>query len=237
MSEVSALILIIEDETTVRRSLHAILVDRGFRVVEAGTAAEGLQRATEHNPDLVLLDLGLPDRDGLTVVTEFRTWSVAPVIVLSARGQEDDKVTALDAGADDYLIKPFSANELLARIRVALRHVALRSPSRDAVFELGDVQVDLGRRVVTRAGQEIHLTPHEYKLLEVLLRHADRVVTHRQLLHEVWGPGHGTETRYLRVYMVALRQKLEPVPARPRWLITEPGVGYRLRLDRELASS
>ncbi|WAS96360.1 response regulator [Nannocystis punicea] len=231
MSEAPALILLVEDETTVRRSLRTILVDRGFRVVEAETAAEGVQRASEHNPDLVLLDLGLPDRDGIAVVTALRKWSLAPVIVLSARGQEDDKVSALDAGADDYLIKPFSANELLARIRVALRHVAQRSPSRDAVFELGEVTVDLGRRLVTRAGQEIHLTPHEYKLLEALLRHADRVVTHRQLLNEVWGPGHATETRYLRVYMVALRQKLEPVPARPRWLLTEAGVGYRLRLE------
>ncbi|MCY1059312.1 response regulator [Nannocystis sp. SCPEA4] len=237
MSESGALILIVEDEASVRRSLRTILLDCGFRVVEAGTAAEAVQRANEHNPDLVLLDLGLPDRDGLTVVTAMRAWSLAPVIVLSARGQEGDKVTALDSGADDYLIKPFSANELLARIRVALRHVALRTPVRDPVVELGDVRVDLGRRVVTRSGQEIHLTPHEYKLLEVLLRHADRVVTHRQLLNEVWGPGHGTETRYLRVYMVSLRQKLEPVPGRPRWIITEPGVGYRLRLDRELASS
>lgn len=237
MTEASALILLVEDDPTVRRSLRTILVDRGFRVIEAETAAEAVARAGEHNPDLVLLDLGLPDRDGITVVTALRTWSLAPVIVLSARGQEDDKITALDAGADDYLIKPFSANELLARIRVALRHVAQRSPSRDAVFELGDVTVDLGRRRVTRAEQEIHLTPHEYKLLEVLLRHADRVVTHRQLLKEVWGPGHTSETRYLRVYMVALRQKLEPEPARPRWLLTETGVGYRLRLDRELASS
>jgi two-component system KDP operon response regulator KdpE len=234
VTESAAQILIVEDEASVRRSLRAILVDQGFRVVEAGCAGEGIQRAREFNPDLLLLDLGLPDRDGLAVVAALRTWSHAPVIVLSARGQEDDKVSALDAGADDYLIKPFSAGELLARIRVALRQVALRTPVREPVLELGDVRVDLGRRVVTRSGQELHLTPHEYKLLEVLVRHADRVVTHRQLLREVWGPGHGAENRYLRVYMVALRQKLEPEPGRPRWFLTEPGVGYRLRLDPEL---
>jgi two-component system KDP operon response regulator KdpE len=232
MSE-GPLLLLVEDEASVRRSLRTILVDQGHRVVEAATAAEGIQRATEHNPDLVLLDLGLPDGDGLAVVEALREWSLAPVIVLSARGQEQDKIEALDAGADDYLIKPFGAGELLARIRVALRHVAQRTPLREQIVELGEVRVDLGRRVVTRAGQEIHLTPNEYKLLEVLIRHADRVVTHRQLLREVWGVGHGTEIRYLRVYMVALRQKLEEQPGRPRWLMTEPGVGYRLRLDSE----
>lgn len=237
MSEHGPLILIVEDEASVRRSLRVILVDRGHRVVEAESAIEGIQRAKEYNPDLVLLDLGLPDSDGLVVVTALREWSLAPVIVLSARGQEGDKVLALDEGADDYLIKPFGASELLARIRVALRHVAQRTPVRDRVVELGEVRVDLGRRVVTRAGQEVHLTPHEYKLLEALIRHADRVVTHRQLLREVWGPGHGNETRYLRVYMAALRQKLESVPGRPRWLITETGVGYRLRLDGDLMPS
>lgn len=237
MIEPGPLILIVEDETSVRRSLRAILTDRGYRIVEAENAAEGAQRAREYNPDLVLLDLGLPDRDGLTVIKALREWSLAPVIVLSARGQEDDKIRALDAGADDYLIKPFSANELLARIRVALRHVAQRTPVRDTLVEFGDVRVDLDRRVVTRAGQEVHLTPHEYKLLEVLLHHADRVVTHRQLLREVWGPGHGNETRSLRVYMASLRQKLEPVPGRPRWLTTETGIGYRLRLDPDLTPS
>lgn len=237
MIEPGPLILIVEDETSVRRSLRAILTDRGYRIVEAESAAEGAQRAREYNPDLVLLDLGLPDRDGLTVIKALREWSLAPVIVLSARGQEDDKIRALDGGADDYLIKPFSANELLARIRVALRHVAQRTPVRDTIVEFGDVRVDLDRRVVTRAGQEVHLTPHEYKLLEVLLHHADRVVTHRQLLREVWGPGHGNETRSLRVYMASLRQKLEPVPGRPRWLTTETGIGYRLRLDPDLTPS
>lgn len=232
MSE-GPLLLLVEDEASVRRSLRTILVDHGHRVVEAATATEGIQRSAEHNPDLVLLDLGLPDGDGLAVVEALRAWSLAPVIVLSARGQEEDKIKALDAGADDYLIKPFGAGELLARIRVALRHVAQRTPLREQIVELGEVRVDLGRRVVTRAGQEIHLTPHEYKLLEVLIRHADRVVTHRQLLREVWGVGHGTEIRYLRVYMVALRQKLEEQPGRPRWLMTETGVGYRLRLDSE----
>lgn len=237
MSEPGPLVLIVEDEVSVRRSVRTILVDHGYRVIEAGSAGEGVQRAREHNPDLVLLDLGLPDRDGLTVVESLRKWSLAPVIVLSARGMEGDKVLALDAGADDYLIKPFGSSELLARIRVALRHVAQRSPARDALVELGEVKIDLGRRVITRGDQEVHLTPHEYKLLEVLIRHADRVVTHRQLLREVWGPGHSGEVRYLRVYMAALRQKLEPVPGRPRWLITETGVGYRLRLDRDLTPS
>lgn len=234
MSESGPLILIVEDEASVRRSLRAILADSGYRAVEAETAAEGIQRSQEHNPDLVLLDLGLPDQDGLSVVAALRAWSLAPVIVLSARGQEGGKVIALDAGADDYLIKPFGASELLARIRVALRHVAQRTPLRDPVVELGEIRVDLARRVVTRAEQEVHLTPYEYKLLEVLIRHADRVVTHRQLLREVWGPGHGNEIRYLRVYMVSLRRKLEPVPGRPRWLTTETGVGYRLRLDSDV---
>lgn len=237
MTEARPLVLIVEDEASVRRSLRAILTDQQYRVVEAANAAEAIQRAREYNPDLVLLDLGLPDRDGLSVVRALREWSLAPVIVLSARGQEGDKVSALDAGADDYLIKPFGASELLARIRVALRHVARWAPVPEQVVALGEVRVDLVRRVVTRAGQEVHLTPHEYKLLEVLVRHADRVVTHRQLLREVWGPGHGNETRYLRVYMAALRQKLEPEPARPRWLTTETGVGYRLRLDRDLTAS
>jgi two-component system KDP operon response regulator KdpE len=234
MSE-GPLIQLIEDDDAVRRSLRTILADHGFRVVETGTAADAVRQSSAHNPDLVLLDLGLPDADGLTVVASLRAWSLAPVIVLSARGQDDDKVQALDAGADDYLIKPFSTGELLARIRVALRHVAQRTPVREQVIELGSVRVDLGRRVVTRAGQPVHLTPHEYKLLEVLLRHADRVVTHRQLLREVWGVAHGAEIRYLRVYMTTLRQKLGEQPGRPRWLTTEPGVGYRLRLDSELA--
>jgi two-component system, OmpR family, KDP operon response regulator KdpE len=237
VTDAGPLVLIVEDEAAVRRSLRAFLVDRGHRVVEAGSAAEGVQRAKEYNPDLVLLDLGLPDGDGLAVVQALREWSLAPVLVLSARGQEDDKIRALDAGADDYLIKPFSAGELLARIRVALRHVAQRTPAQGAVVAFGEVRVDLGRRVVTRAGAEVHLTPHEFKLLEALVRHADRVVTHRQLLREAWGPGHGHELRSLRVYMAALRQKLEPVPGRPRWLTTETGVGYRLRLDGELTPS
>ena len=184
MSE-GPLLLLIEDDASVRRSLRTILADHGFRVVEAEDAAAAVRQSTAHNPDLVLLDLGLPDHDGLTVVASLRAWSLAPVIVLSARGEDDDKVQALDAGADDYLIKPFSTSELLARIRVALRHVAQRAPVRAQLVEFGDVRVDLGRRVVTRAGQAVHLTPHEYELLAVLLRHADRVVTHRQLLREV----------------------------------------------------
>lgn len=227
--------LVVEDDPQMARFLRATLTAHELVVTVAGTIALGRTAAAADPPDIVLLDLGLPDGDGLELVRALRTWTAVPIIVLSARGREDDKVAALDAGADDYLSKPFSTSELLARIRVALRHVAQRTPIREQVVELGAVRVDLARRVVTRAGQPVHLTPHEYKLLEVLLRHADRVVTHRQLLREVWGVAHGAEIRYLRVYMTTLRQKLGEQPGRPRWLTTEPGVGYRLRLDSELA--
>jgi two-component system KDP operon response regulator KdpE len=234
MSEQGPLVLIVEDEAPLRRFLRAALVAQGYRLVEAENATEGLQRATEHNPDIVLLDLGLPDGDGLDVATRLREWTAVPIIVLSARGQERDKVQALDVGADDYLTKPFGTSELLARMRVALRRVAERTPTQEPVVSLGDVTVDLARRLVTRAGKPVHLTPHEYKLLTTLLKYAGKVVTHKQLLKEVWGPQAVTQTHYLRVYMAQLRQKLEADPARPRYLTTEPGVGYRLRSEADL---
>ncbi|HEY8378295.1 MAG TPA: response regulator [Nannocystis sp.] len=235
MSEQGPLVLIVEDEAPLRRFLRAALVAQNYRLVEAETAAEGLQRATEHNPDIVLLDLGLPDGDGLDVTSRLREWTRVPIIVLSARGQERDKVQALDAGADDYLTKPFGTSELLARIRVALRRVAERTPNEEPIVALGDVTVDLARRLVTRAGKPVHLTPHEYKLLTTLLKYAGKVVTHKQLLKEVWGPQAVSQTHYLRVYMAQLRQKLEADPARPRYLTTEPGVGYRLRSEDDIA--
>ncbi|WP_437782677.1 response regulator [Sorangium sp. So ce1097] len=232
MSDPSPLVLLIEDDPQMRRFLRAMLAARGYRLVEAETGGEGIAQATTRNPDLVLLDLGLPDMDGLEVTRRLREWSAVPIIVLSARGQEQDKIDALDGGADDYLTKPFSAGELLARLRVAQRHAA--SAARGATaeghrFAGHDVEVDLARRVVLRGGEEIHLTPIEYRLLTTLIRHAGKVLTHRQLLGEVWGPAYAGQTHYLRVYMAQLRHKLERDPARPQMLITEPGVGYRLK--------
>jgi two-component system KDP operon response regulator KdpE len=225
-------ILVIEDEPQIRRFLRATLTSHGYKMVEAATAQEGLVQATSRLPDLVILDLGLPDMDGVEVARRLREWSTAPIVVLSVRDRENDKIAALDAGADDYLTKPFGVGELLARIRVALRHSAQISPEPgDPVFKTGDLQVDLARRQVLLNGAEIHLTPIEYKLLMVLIRHAEKVVTHQQLLKEVWGPACTTETHYLRVYMGQLRRKLEADPARPRYLITEPGVGYRLKVE------
>jgi two-component system KDP operon response regulator KdpE len=215
-----------------RRFLRAALAPPDYRLVEAATAREGLAHAAAHNPDVILLDLGLPDLDGLEVTRQIREWSRAPIIVISARGQEQDKVAALDVGADDYLTKPFSVPELLARIRVALRHAG--SPPDgpgDPVFEAGALKVDLVRRQVTRAGEDLHLTPTEYKLLTALIRHAGKVITHRQLLKEVWGPNSINQTHYLRVYMAQLRHKIEEDPTRPRLLTTESGVGYRLKTD------
>lgn len=232
MSEYQPMVLLIEDEPQMRRFLRALLQGSGYRLVEAETGAEGVTLAAQHNPDIVLLDLGLPDLDGLEVTRRIREWAHLPVIVLSARGKEGDKIAALDAGADDYLTKPFGAGELLARMRVALRHSA-RSDEQPAtsVFTFGDVEVDLAKRRVFRAGQEVHLTPIEYKLFTELVRHADKVLTHRQLLREVWGPNAASQNHYLRVYMAQLRHKLEADPARPRLLCTEPGVGYRLKTE------
>ena len=222
-------ILIIEDDPPIRKFLRASLAAHGFDTIEAENAREGLMHATTSNPNLIVLDLGLPDRDGMEVISEIRGWSQLPIIVLSARGQEQFKIAALDAGADDYLTKPFSAGELIARIRVALRHAALlTSGSLISEFRSGELFVDLAKRLVTVSGREIHLTPIEYNLLVCLVRHAGRVVTHRQLLLEVWGPASEHDTHYVRIYMGHLRQKIEAIPAQPKLLLNEPGVGYRL---------
>jgi two-component system, OmpR family, KDP operon response regulator KdpE len=224
------LVLLIEDEPQMRRFLRTALDANDYRLVEAETAKDGLAQAAARNPDVILLDLGLPDRDGLEVARELRGWSTTPIIVLSARGREEDKVRALDLGADDYLTKPFGVEELLARIRVALRHGALPpGVGPGPVFEAGDLKVDLAARRVSRAGEEIHLTPTEYRLLTTLIQHAGKVLTHRQLLKDVWGTNYVNQSHYVRVYMGQLRQKIEADPARPRLLLTEPGVGYRLR--------
>lgn len=225
----SPLVLVVEDDAQMRRYLRAGLASHGYRLQEAGTAAEGIRLAVEYPPDVVLLDLGLPDLDGIEVARRLREWSRAPILVLSARGQEEQKVKALDAGADDYLVKPFGFGELLARIRVALRHAARGEGVEEGVVRTGPLVVDLGRRRVEVDGKEIHLTPIEYKILETLAKHVDRVVTHRQLMQEVWGPRSTEQTHYLRVFMTHLRRKIEPDPVRPRLLHTEPGVGYRLK--------
>jgi two-component system KDP operon response regulator KdpE len=223
-------ILAIEDEPQMQKFLRASLEAEGYRVIEAEAGKEGIALARTHNPDLFLLDLGLPDIDGMDVTREIRTFSAKPIIVISARGQEEDKVKALDVGADDYLTKPFGTSELMARIRVALRHASrAKEESTEPVLQVGDLQIDLDRRRVTSDGNEVHLTPNEYKLLAYLMKHAGKVLTHRQLLNEVWGAAYASQTHYLRVYMVQLRHKLEVDPARPRYLVTEPGVGYRLK--------
>jgi two-component system KDP operon response regulator KdpE len=228
------LILLIEDEPQMRRFLRVTLQSHGYRLVEAPTGQEGLAQAVTRNPSVVLVDLGLPDMDGLKVIEEIRGWSPVPIIVLSARDQEADKIRALDGGADDYLTKPFGAGELLARIRVALRHRALQQGEEgDPVFVLKNLRVDLAKRQVFFNDQEVHLTPLEYKLLSFLIRHAGKVVTHRQILREVWGPPYVNETQYLRVYMAQLRRKLETDPARPRFLLNEPGIGYRLKIETD----
>jgi two-component system, OmpR family, KDP operon response regulator KdpE len=225
-------VVLIEDEPQIVRFLRVTLAGAGYRLFEAATGAAGLVEAGSRQPDVVIVDLGLPDMDGLEVIRRLREWTTVPVIVLSARGQERDKVTALDAGADDYVGKPFGAGELLARVRVALRHAAGAShEGDDAMFKLGDLQMDLLRRHVRVRGAEVKLTPIEYKLLTTLVRHAGKVVTHRQLLREVWGPSHEDHAHYVRVYMAHLRHKLEAEPMRPRYLLTEPGVGYRLAAD------
>jgi two-component system, OmpR family, KDP operon response regulator KdpE len=229
MSDPSPLVLVIEDDAPMRRFLRASLSSNGYQVVEAEAGEAGVVQATARNPDLVLLDLGLPDLDGLVVTQRLRQWANTPIIVISARGKEEDKIQALDAGADDYLTKPFGVGELLARIRVALRNAA-RGESGASEFSVGDLKVDLGRRQVLLSDKEVHLTPIEYKLLAALVKHAGRVITHRQLLREVWGPNSSDQTQYLRVYMGHLRHKLEANPSRPRYLTTEAGVGYRLRL-------
>jgi two-component system KDP operon response regulator KdpE len=225
MSEANIRILIVDDEPAIRRYLRASLSAHHYIIFEAATGETALQGAVAHRPDLMILDLGLPDMDGIEVTRRLREWTRLPILILSVRGQEADKVTALDAGADDYLTKPFSSGELLARIRAALRHAA--APTAEPVFTTGELTVDLARRVVTVAGREVQLTPTEYDLLRVLATYAGKVITHRQLLREVWG--NEQETHTLRVNISNLRRKVEPDPARPRYIVTEPGVGYRLR--------
>jgi len=225
-------ILVVEDEPQIRRFLRVSLECQGYRLAEAETAKEGMRQATEKHPDAVILDLGLPDLDGIQFLGQLRAWSQVPVIVLSARGREQDKVIALDAGANDYLTKPFGVGELLARIRVVLRSTARETTAGDApVFEVGDLRVDLVYRHVVAGGRERHLTPTQYRLLTTLIKHAGKVLTHRQLLKEVWGADCVSENQYLRVYVGQIRQKIEHDPTRPRYLLTEPGVGYRLATE------
>lgn len=224
------LILIIEDDRQIRRFLRATLSAEGYVYHEALTADDGILQANTRRPDLILLDLSLPDHDGLEVIRSVRESSQVPILILSARGQEKDKVAALDLGADDYIAKPFGVLELLARIRAALRRAVPRSQNRAAIC-FGRVEIDLDERIVKVDGQEIHLTPNEYKLLHVLSKHAGKVLTQQQILNEIWGPNHLEQAQYLRVFIGRLRRKLEVDPARPKHLQTEPGVGYRLIID------
>jgi len=226
------LALVVEDEEPIRHVLRATLQGQGWRVLEAARGEDALVHARLSPPDVVILDLGLPDLDGLQVTRKLREWTTVPILVLSARGREADKVAALDAGADDYLTKPFGTGELLARLRVALRHAArLRAGDADTAVEVGGLRIDLAARRVGVDGREVRLTPLEYKLLVTLARQAGRVLTHRQLLREVWGPGSEGQAHNVRVFMAQLRRKLEADPARPRWLLTEQGVGYRLAAE------
>ncbi|MBI4808650.1 MAG: two-component system response regulator KdpE [Nitrosomonadales bacterium] len=225
----AATIILVEDEAQIRRFLRTTLAAEGYHIFEAETGKQGLLETATRKPDLIILDLGLPDMDGVEVVKGVRAWSAVPVIILSARSQESDKVAALDAGADDYLVKPFGAGELLARIRVALRHVSSAAGGEEeGVFAVDELKVDMTHRRVTVSGAEVHLTPIEYRLLTVLVKHAGKVLTHQLLLKEVWGPNYVERAHYLRIYMGTLRHKLEKDPARPRFLLTEVGVGYRL---------
>jgi two-component system KDP operon response regulator KdpE len=226
----AATVLVIEDEPQIRRFLRASFDAEGYRVVESASGRRATIDATSHKSDLAIVDLGLPDVDGIDVIRRIRQWSSMPVIVLSARTQERTKIEALDAGANDYITKPFGVGELLARVRAALRHRS-RLADGDNVLRLGDAIVDLDRRAATRAGQPLHLTPIEFRLLATLARHLGMVVTHRELLSEVWGPTHANDTHYLRIYAKQLRDKLEADPVRPRYLVTETGVGYRLLVD------
>lgn len=232
MSKSKTAVLVIEDEAPIRRFLKMTLSSQGYEYMEAITGQEGMLKVASEKPDIVILDLGLPDMDGLEVTKQLREWTPIPIIVLSARGQEKDKVEALDAGADDYLTKPFGVAELLARARVALRRASTTSDGEVlSTFKIGDIEVDFLKRQVTSNGEELHLTPIEYKLLSTLIKYSGRVVTHNHLLREAWGAEYSGETHYLRVYMAQLRRKMEKNPAQPKFLITEPGVGYRLRVE------
>ena len=227
MTEIGVRVLVVDDERAIRRYLHAALNAQGYTVYEASNGQEALNAAVTDRPDLIILDLGLPDFDGVEVTRRLREWTNIPILILSVREQENDKIAALDAGADDYLTKPFSSGELMARLRVALRRTM--QAASEPVFEIGDLKVDLAHRQVTEAGQEILLTPTEYDLLRVLVQNAGKVLTHRQLLRQVWGSAYEAEAHLLRVNMSNLRRKIEPDPARPHYILTEPGVGYRLR--------
>jgi two-component system KDP operon response regulator KdpE len=232
MTESTPLVLVVDDEPQMRKFVRIALESNDYRVIEAATAAEAIQQAVSYTPDAVVLDLGLPDMDGMAVTRRLREWSTVPIVVISARGQEESKVKALDGGADDYLTKPFGAAELMARLRVALRHAAASREAPTSVVRVGgEVDIDLVKRLVHVRGEEVHLTPIEYKLLTTLVKHAGMVMTHRHLLEQVWGPGHAHQMQYLRVYMTQLRHKLEANPARPKFLVTEPGIGYRLKAD------
>ncbi len=230
MSTSAARILVVEDDPAIQRFLGLVLEQEGFRVESALTQARGLIQAANLRPDLLVVDLGLPDGDGLHLIQQLRAWSAIPVIVLSARTREQEKVAALDAGADDFLEKPFGTGELLARVRAQLRRANLASLDGESLQSFGQVRVNLALRQVWVAGTEVHLTPIEYRLLTTFLQHTGKVLTHRQLLQLVWGPGHAERTHYLRVYMQGLRRKLEPDPARPAHFLTETGVGYRFKL-------
>jgi two-component system KDP operon response regulator KdpE len=226
------LVLLIEDEAAIGRFLRTALAAHGCRLIESTTGEDGLQRAAAGLPDLVIVDLGLPDIDGIEVIRRLREWSATPIIVLSARAEERHKVEALEAGADDYVSKPFAVGELIARMRVAWRHAARAAAAVDEpVFEVGDLRIDRAHRRVSLGGRDVYLTPYEYRLLVTLSRHAGKVLTQQQLLKEVWGPAAMERAHYLRVYMGQLRRKLEADSARPRYLLTEPGVGYRLAAE------
>lgn len=231
MSTPLPIALVLEDEREIRQFVRVSLEAEGWQVFEAGTVKQGLVEAGTRRPDLVIADLGLPDGDGVDFIREVRTWSGVPIIVLSARTDERDKVVALDAGADDFITKPFGVAELLARTRANLRRARAGRATADSIFRFGDVEVDLSARVVKKHGAEVHLTPIEYRLLGVLIANAGRVLTHPSLLREVWGPTHSESTHYLRVYMGNLRQKLEDDSAQPKHILTETGVGYRLLID------
>ena len=223
--------LVVDDEVQMRRLLRLSLETAGYKTIEAANGHDALAQAAMHRPDVVILDLGLPDIDGLTVLKRLREWTQVPVVVLSVREGDSDKVAALDAGADDYVTKPFSTPELLARLRAARRHV--QPDEGQTVFRAGSLEIDLTSRRVSLNGAEVRLTATEYALLRILTRHAGRVLTHRQLLREVWGPNAGEQTHYLRVYVARLREKIESTPSQPALLITEPGVGYRLTLPQD----